>query len=143
MQFLKKINLNLVQTFDKKIVLGEELYQKILLDKLELNQGMLIENIVAQMFVASGHTLYFYSTNAPSAPDRMEIDFLIEKQTLTNAHNICPIEVKSGKRYTTTSLNKFKAKYQEQLHTPYVIHCQDLEQRDGVVFLPIYMTSLI
>ena len=104
---------------------------------------MLVENIVAQMFVASGHTLYFYSANSDIKEERMEIDFLIEKPTLTNAHNICPVEVKSGKNYTLSSLKKFVSRFEEQLHTPYVIHTKDLKKVDGVVYLPIYMTPLL
>ena len=45
--------------FDDKAIQGEELYRKLLLGKLEINEGMLMENIVAQMLVASGHPLYF------------------------------------------------------------------------------------
>ncbi|MCQ2252610.1 MAG: AAA family ATPase [Bacteroidales bacterium] len=130
--------------FDEKAIQGEELYQKLLLDKLEINAGMLVENIVAQMFVASGHKLYFYSCSSRgNAEDRMEIDFLVEKPTLTNAHNICPIEVKSGTNYTISSLRKFCRKFNSQLSTPYVIHYQDYREEDGIVYLPIYMVPLI
>ena len=39
---------------------SENLYNKILSDKLEFNGGMIIENIVAQMLKAAGHELYFF-----------------------------------------------------------------------------------
>ena len=105
---------------------------------------MLVENIVAQMFVASGHKLYFFSSySRENASDRMEIDFLIEKPSLTNAHNICPIEVKSGRNYTFSSLQKFRNKFDKQLATPYVIHYKDFKEEDGVVYLPIYMVPLL
>ena len=39
-----------------------ELYRDILLDRLHVNEGMLMENIVAQELRASGHKLFFYST---------------------------------------------------------------------------------
>lgn len=134
----------LSHSFDEKLIQGEELYQKLLLDKIELNSGMLVENIVAQMFVASGHKLYFFSKNSrDNADDRMEIDFLIEKPTLTNAHNICPIEVKSSRNYTFSSLKKFINKYQKQLSVPYVIHYHDYKEEGGVVYLPIYMVPFL
>lgn len=129
--------------FDEKIIQGEELYQKLLLGKLEINEGMLMENIVAQMFVASGHTLYFYSNYSTVAEDRMEIDFLVEKPTLTNAHNICPVEVKSGKYSAFSSLAKFREKFKGQLHTSYIIHTQDYKEENGYVFIPMYMTPLL
>lgn len=78
--------------------MGNELYLKLALGKLELNEGMLVENVVAQMLRTSGYELFFFSKNsATSAEDRMEIDFLIPKPVITNRHNISPIEVKSGK----------------------------------------------
>lgn len=142
--YMADTGLLISHAFDEKVIQGEELYQKLMLDKLEINSGMLVENIVAQMFVASGHRLYFYSNNSRiNADDRMEIDFLVEKPQLTNAHNICPIEVKSGKNYTTVSLNKFRKKFERQLSTPYVIHYKDLNIEDDIVYLPIYMTPML
>lgn len=141
--YMADTGLLISHSFDEKLIQGEELYQKLLLGKLEVNEGMLIENVVAQMFVASGHSLYFYSKNSDEAADRMEIDFLVEKPTLTAAHNICPVEVKSGKNYTFSSLQKFRTKFAEQLHVSYVIHSQDYKEENGIVFLPIYMTPLL
>ena len=129
--------------FDEKTIVSEEIYKKLLLDKLEINKGLLVENIVAQMLRASGHRLYFYSQYSNVAEDRMEIDFLIQKPTVSNRHNISPIEVKSGTRYTLTSLGKFMKKYNTQLHVPYVIHYQDLRSENGIMFLPIYMTPFL
>lgn len=142
--YMADTGLLISHAFDEKVIQGEELYTKLMFDKLEINSGMLVENIVAQMFVASGHKLYFYSNNSRvNAEDRMEIDFLIEKSQLTNAHNICPTEVKSGKNYTTVSLNKFRRKFEKQLSIPYIIHSKDLKIDDGIVYLPIYMSSLL
>lgn len=142
--YMADTGLLISHAFDEKAIQGEELYQKLLLGKLEINAGMLAENIVAQMLTASGHKLYFYSNpSRENAEDRMEIDFLVEKPTLTNAHNICPVEVKSGTNYTVSSLKKFRKKFNQQLATPYVIHYQDYKEDDGIVYLPIYMTSML
>ncbi len=124
--------------------MSEEIYKKLLFDKLEVNKGMIIENIVAQMLTASGHKLYFYANASRSdAQSRMEIDFLIAKNKISTSHNISPIEVKSGKNYTLTSLRKFQKKYAKQLHTPYVLHTNDVKEEDGIVYLPLYMTPLL
>ena len=81
--YMSDTGLLISHAFDEKVIQGEELYQKLLLNKLEINAGMLVENIVAQMFVSSGHKLCFYSKNTrENADSRMEIDFLIEKTTL-------------------------------------------------------------
>lgn len=130
--------------FDEKDIVSEELYRKIMLDKLETNNGMIIENMVAQILRTSGHKLYFYSNPSDSDKEsRMEIDFLISKSNITSRHNISPIEVKSSGRYTLTSLRKCIAKYKNYLSTPYVVHTSDFKIEDGIVYLPIYMAQFL
>ena len=130
--------------FDERGIVSADLYRKLMFDKLEVNEGMLVENIVAQMLRAAGHKLYFFSNSSrTSADDRMEIDFLIAKPVTTSRHNISPIEVKSGQRYTLNSLRKCIAKYGSQLSTPYVLHDKDVKTEDGIVYLPLYMTPLL
>ena len=73
----------------------------------------------------------------------MEIDFLISKPVTTSRHNISPIEVKSGNKFTLTSLKKCIAKYGNQLSTPYVVYDKDLKEEDGIVYLPLYMSPLL
>ena len=142
--YMADTGLLISHAFDANGIVSEEIYKKILFDKLEVNMGMIVENVVAQMLVASGHKLYFYSN--PSREDknaRMEIDFLIAKDKISNRHNISPIEVKSSTRYTLTSLRKFVTKYKEQTHIPYVIHPNDFKEEDGIVYLPLYMTPML
>ena len=130
--------------FDENGIVSEEVYKKLLLDKLEVNMGMVIENVVAQMLKASGRRLFFYANASREDKDsRMEIDFLISKSKITNRHNISPIEVKSSKNYTLTSLNKFRSKYAEQTHISYVLHTGDYKEENGVTFLPLYMGALL
>ncbi len=130
--------------FDERGIVSADFYRKLMFDKLEVNEGMLVENIVAQMLRAAGHKLYFFSNSSrTSAEDRMEIDFLIAKPVTTSRHNISPIEVKSGQRYTLNSLRKCIARYGPQLSTPYVLHDKDVRIEDGIVFLPLYMTPLL
>lgn len=134
----------LSMAFDEKGLVDEEIYKKILFDKLSFNEGMIIENIVAQMLVSGKRKLYFYSRNdRKDSSEKMEIDFLIAKNNVTSKHNITPIEVKSGKNYTYSSLNKFKAKYKDYLNKSIIIHQDDLKQENDVLYLPIYMTSLL
>ena len=130
--------------FSARGIVQKEIYQKILFEKLEINEGMLTENIVAQTLKASNHDLFFYSNYDKSdASNRMEIDFLIQKENVTSRHNISPIEVKSGTNYTLTSLRKCIEKFGTYLSTPYVLHSKDLFVKDGIVFLPLYMTPFL
>ena len=131
-------------TFDENGIVSEEVYKKLLLDKLEVNMGMIMENMVAQMLVSNGRKLFFYSNPSRKDPSsRMEIDFLISKSKISNRHNISPIEVKSSKNYTLKSIKKFMTKYYEQTNTPYVLHTSDLKEEDGILYLPLYMTYLL
>lgn len=130
--------------FDDRGLVSEEVYKKILFDKLEFNSGMVIENVVAQMLVANGHRLFFYdSQSRDNSAERMEIDFLLAKQKATSRQNISAIEVKSGKNYTLNSLNKFRAKYRQYIGQSYVIHTGDYREEDEVIYLPLYMVPLL
>ena len=142
--YMGDTGLLICHAFDERGIVTSELYQKLMFDKLEVNEGMLVENIVAQMLRAAGHKLYFFSKySAKEADERMEIDFLIAKPTITSRHNISPIEVKSGSNYTITSLKKCIKKYGKQLATQYVLHDKDLKVEDGITYLPLYMTPLL
>ncbi|MBQ7176731.1 MAG: ATP-binding protein [Victivallales bacterium] len=130
--------------FDEKAMVNEEIYRKLLVGALEFNEGMLMENIVAQMLVAAGHKLYFYSNaSKENAEERMEIDFLIEKAKITSRHNVCPLEIKSGKNYTFNSLRKFCKIFAQQIDKPLLLHNGDVMEKDGFQCLPLYMTPLL
>ena len=142
--YMADTGLLISHAFDANEIVSEDLYRKILLDKLEMNSGMIVENIVAQMLRTAGHKLFFCSNSTMTDRDsRMEIDFLIAKGKITTRHNISPIEVKSSVRYTLTSLRKCIAKYGSYLSTAYVIHPADLKEEDNIVYLPLYMCPLL
>ncbi len=130
--------------FSTRGIVTNEIYQKLMFDKLEIDEGMLVENIVAQMLKAAGHELFFYSNyDKEEAENRMQVDFLVQKEIVTSRHNISPIEVKSGTGYTLTSINKCIKKFGQYLSTPYVLHTKEVEMKDGLVYLPLYMTPLL
>lgn len=142
--YMADTGLLISHAFDEHGHTSMELYRKLLLNKLEINKGMLVENIVSQMLVMNGHKLYFYSNSSrENADDRMELDFLTAKSRLTSRHNITPIEVKSSQRYTLSSLRKCMDKFGPYLSTPIVLHGADLKEENGILFLPLYMTPLI
>ena len=142
--YMMDTGLLLSMTFNEKSLVSEEIYKKILFDKLAFNEGMIIENVVAQMLTSEGRKLYFFSKNERNNSfETMEIDFLISKNMITSKHNIIPIEVKSGERYTYSSLNKLRSKYKDYIDRPIIIHTKDLKIEDDILYLPIYMTSLL
>lgn len=142
--YMADTGLLISHSFDENGSMGSGLYRKLMLDKLEVNEGMLMENLVSQMLVAAGHKLYFYSTySKENSSDSMEIDFLVSNAGTTSRHNVSAIEVKSGKNYTLRSLRKFTTKFATMLGTSYILHGSDLKVDDNLVYLPIYMTPLI
>ena len=142
--YLFDTGLLISMTFDERDIINEEIYKKILFDKLSFNEGMVLENIVSQMLVAKGRKLYFFSKNdRENSTETMEIDFLISSNKVTSKHNIIPIEVKSGERYTFSSLEKLNSKYKDYLDESIIIHTKDLKEEDGILYLPVYMTGLL
>lgn len=136
--------LHISLAFSARGIVTNETYQKLMFDKLEVNEGMLVENIVAQMLKASGNKLFFYSNaDKEDADSRMQIDFLIQKKVVTSRHNISPIEVKSSANYTLSSINKCIKKFGQYLSTPYILHSKDVEIKGELVYLPLYMTPLL
>jgi predicted AAA+ superfamily ATPase len=74
--YMADTGLLVTHTFRDNMFSDNELYRAILLDKLNVNEGMLMENVVAQMLRTKGHYLYFYSrTDTNNRKNMMEIDF--------------------------------------------------------------------
>lgn len=129
--------------FDENELLEDEIYKQILNDKLSINEGMLYENVIAQMLVANGHKLYFYTSyNKEKHRNDIEIDFIISNRSKLK-YKIHPIEVKSTPRYSTSSLEKFNDKYKSRIGLSYIIHPRNLIVKDNVVCIPPYMTFCI
>ncbi|MBO5383796.1 MAG: ATP-binding protein [Ruminococcus sp.] len=125
--------------FDENELLENEVYKQILNDELSMNEGMLYENMVAQMLTANGHKLYFYTHYSEEKHrNDIEIDFLLSNNSKLK-YKLYPIEVKSGKRYTTKSLMRFKEKYKERIGECYIIHPRNLTIKDDIVCVPPYM----
>ncbi|MGI6506827.1 MAG: ATP-binding protein [Saccharofermentanales bacterium] len=128
--------------FADKDTTDETVYRSILRGNIGINEGMLVENLVAQMLVAAGHKLYFYSQSGQKkGEERMEIDFLITRPYTDAAGKprISPIEVKSPRQYGTTSLDRFKNKFGKRIGTQYVLHPKQMKVENDRVYLPLYM----
>ena len=130
--------------FDENALAAQDVHNRILADDIALNEGMLVENVVAQLFAAAGRKLYFYSNRTrKDKRDRMEVDFLLSRSKLDQAGNVRPVEVKSGRNATHRSLDKFVAKFGRYVEKPYLLWMKDRETRGGVDFLPIYMAPCL
>ena len=129
--------------FDENEIASEELYKQILSDKLSLNEGMLFENVVAQCLAANGHKLFFYTHyNEEKHRNDMEIDFLLSASGKVR-QKLYPVEVKSGKKYTTSSLTAFVQKYSKRIERAYIIHPKNLQIKDRIICIPAYMAMCL
>lgn len=142
--YLADTGLLVSHAFDENELAAESVHKRILLDKIALNKGMLVENMAAQMLVATGRRLYFHSESSDKdSKSRMEIDFLVSKSKLAKRHNVSPIEIKSGANTTHSSLDKYRGKYSDWCAEAFLFWDRDVKVESGVTFLPLYMLPLV
>lgn len=126
-------------TFQDKKYMDNELYRAILFDKLNINEGMLVENIVAQMLRINRSRLYFYSrSDNLHRENNLEIDFLI-----TEGKKVAPVEVKSSDYHSHSSLDKFRKHFSSVSGNSYILYTKDVMIKDGIIHLPLYMAGLL
>ena len=119
-----------------------EIYRKLLSDKLSADLWYVYENVIAQTLKSSGNEL-FYCTFKETVPDssavrNYEIDFLLSRKD-----KICPIEVKSSGYNSHKSLDKFQEKYPSRILKRYLLYTKDLRKDGDIVCLPVYMAGLL
>ena len=125
--------------FSENEISDQQLYKAIMGGRLSLNEGMLYENMIAQMIAATGRKLYFYTRYSPEKHrNDIEIDFLLSNDSKTS-FKIYPIEVKSSRNYTTTSLNDFRNVYSQRIAQSYIIHPKSYMQEGNIIKMPPYM----
>lgn len=118
--------------------------RRVMFDSISINEGMIVENAVAQMLVSQGIELFFYARyDKKNAENRMEIDFLLPDAQITRRKHVSAVEVKSENDYTTSSLDKFRRKFGQSMSAAYVVHPGDIRQQDGILYMPVYMTPWI
>lgn len=125
--------------FSESEIKKMSLYRDFLTGRLAINKGMFFENAVAQMLVAQGRRLFFYDEqDRISHRPTMEIDFLLSNESRLH-YRIFPLEVKSSKNYTTSSLDGFASKFPKRIGMRLLVHPKQFALEDGLVKLPPYM----
>ena len=137
--FMCDTGLLITHTFRDSSFRENGLYDAVLDDCIGINEGMLVENSVAQALKTRRERLYFYSrASRDNRADRMEIDFV------TVQHGkVCPVEVKSGDWRHHRALDKFRAKFKDRLGQPYILYTKDVMEKDGIIHLPLYMAMFL
>ena len=135
--FCADTGLFITLAFWDKAFTDNVIYDKLLSDKLNANLGYVYENLVAQMLIASGNELFYY-TWAKDATHNYEIDFLI-----ACGAKICPIEVKSSGYKSHASLDAFGEKFSKVILQKYLLYGKDLQKDGNTLLLPFYMAPFV
>lgn len=115
-----------------------DIYEKLLSDKLSANLGYLYENVVAQQLASSGNELFYYTFPNDASRHNYEVDFILSRK-----NKICPIEVKSSGYRCHASLDEFSRKFSNRILKKYIIYTKDYSKRDDVIYIPFYMTAFL
>ncbi len=124
--------------FKDKNFTENDIYIRLLNDKIQANLGYLYENIVAQTLVANGHELYYHTFLNEVSKHNYEIDFLISEK-----NKVCPIEVKSSGYKNHSSIDAFSLKFSSKISRKILINTKDYQKGENIEYLPIYMTQFL
>lgn len=136
--FLSDTGLFVTLMFKDKDFVENEIYEKLLSDKLSVNLGYLYENIVAQCLTASGNELFYHTIMNERSKHNYEIDFL-----LTIKNKVIPLEVKSSGYKTHKSLDVFTGKYSDRIARRYIVYTKDLCKEQDIFCVPVYMVPFL
>lgn len=136
--YVADIGLFITLLFFDRPPVENEIYAKLLSDKLPANLGYLYENLVAQMIAAAGRELYYHTWEKKDSTHYYEIDFLVSKGT-----KISPIEVKSSGTGKHESLTAFRKNYSKNIGECFLLSQKDIFIEDDIKFLPVYLTPFV
>ena len=136
--FLNDTGLFVTLMFKDKDFTENEIYQKMLNDKLSVNLGYLYENIVAQCLAANGNELFYHTIMNQNSKHNYEIDFILARK-----NKIVPIEIKSSGYKTHKSLDVFTEKYSGRILRRYLVYTKDLSKDEDIFCIPVYMVPFL
>ena len=136
--YIADIGLFVTLMFIDRPVAENEIYAKLLSDKLPANLGYLYENLVAQMITATGRELFYHTWEKKGSTHYYEIDFLI-----SCGEKIAAIEVKSSGTGKHESISDFRKRYSKNVKDCYIISQKDIDKKDNIQYVPVYMTEFI
>ncbi|MCQ2071049.1 MAG: AAA family ATPase [archaeon] len=137
--YLLDTGLLMTLAFDGGVLSMPEVYSAFTRGKLSVNEGMLFENVVAQLLRSSGKELHYIEfREKENAKNVYEIDFILSK-----GKKITPVEVKSSVSSKHRSLDIFVEKYSKRIEQPVVVHSKNLRIDNNILYIPIYMVHLL
>ena len=106
-------------------------FSEILLNENFMFKGAIVENYVAQAFIANNISLYYWNSG-----NKAEVDFL-----LYNKDGIIPVEVKAGNNTQSKSLNIYREKYNPKYSIR--ISTKNFGFTNGIKSIPLYAAFCI
>lgn len=107
---------------------------QILQGNVNINNGAIYENAVAQELHAHGWNLFYFNSKKQG-----EVDFLLEQDD-----EIIPLEVKSGKDYQRhVALSNILSNNEYNIHRAIVLGGNNLSVKGDVLYAPVYMTMFL
>lgn len=136
--YLSDTGLFITLMFIDRPVTENDIYAKLLSDKLPANLGYLYENLVAQMIAASGRELYYHTWGKKESTHYYEVDFLISEGSKINA-----FEIKSSGSGKHESIREFGKKFSQNINKMYLISQKDVGKEENLLLKPFYLMPFL
>ncbi len=136
--YLSDTGLFVTLMFADRPIAENDLYAKLLSDKLPANLGYLYENLIAQMITAGGRELYYHTWEKPGSTHYYEVDFLISEGSKVNA-----FEIKSSGTGKHESIKEFCNKFSKNVNHIYLISQKDVGKEENLLLRPFYFMPFL
>ena len=136
--YLSDTGLFVTLLFIDRPVTENDIYAKLLSDKLPANLGYLYENLVAQMIAASGRELFYHTWEKNGSTHYYEVDFLISEGSKINV-----FEIKSSGTGKHESIKEFSKKFSPNVNKIYLISQKDVGREENILLKPFYFIPFL
>ena len=136
--YLSDTGLFVTLMFIDRPVTENNIYAKLLSDKLPANLGYLYENLIAQMITASGRELFYHTWEKAGSTHYYEVDFLLSEGSKINA-----FEVKSSGSGKHESIKEFYRKFSQNVNHIYLLSQKDIGKEENLLFKPFYLMPFL
>ena len=136
--YLSDTGLFVTLMFIDRPVIENDIYAKLLSDKLPANLGFLYENLTAQMITATGRELYYHTWEKSNSTHYYEVDFLISEGSKMNA-----FEIKSSGTGKHESITQFYKKYSKHVRNIYLLSQKDVNKEENLLYKPFYFMPFL
>ena len=136
--YLADTGLFVTLMFIERPVTENDIYAKLLSDKLPANLGYLYENLIAQMIAASGRELFYHTWEKPGSTHYYEVDFLLSEGSKINA-----FEVKSSGTGKHESIKEFYRKFSQNVQNIYLLSQKDVGKEENLFLKPFYLMPFL